>query len=145
MNEFNRILNRKDVPLHMVIQVVDHRCERGGLTGTGWTSHQDQAPGSVDDIPEDRWRTNIFESPYRIGDSPESTSDATIVMEAVDTKPGQTLNRIGIINFQVRFKITPVLIAHRAVNQFLKLRSIQGRQRQTPNIAIHTNHGWQSG
>src|SRR5210317_890308 len=105
VNEFDRIFDRQDMPLNVIVQMVDHRGERGRFTGACRASHQDQAAWRVDDVPED-WRcANIFQRPHRIRNGPERSTNPSVMMETVDTKSCKPLDRVGIINLQVSLEI----------------------------------------
>ena len=43
VNEFNRILHREDVALHVVVEVIHHGGQGGGFAGSGGAGDQDQS------------------------------------------------------------------------------------------------------
>ena len=45
VNELDRIFDRDDVILAVVVDMVDHRGKSGALARSGWPGHQDQPLG----------------------------------------------------------------------------------------------------
>src|SRR5690606_41751056 len=50
----DRVLDRDDVAAGLLVAVVQHRCERGGLTRAGAADDDDQAALAHDDVLENR-------------------------------------------------------------------------------------------
>src|SRR5439155_27964 len=47
VDELDRVLHRDDVPLHLAVDLVDHRGERGALPRAGGPRHEHQAAGPL--------------------------------------------------------------------------------------------------
>jgi hypothetical protein len=58
----DRILDRHDVLVPIVVDLVDHRRQRGGLAGPGRARHQDQAPGTFRQFGDDLRQPQLFEA-----------------------------------------------------------------------------------
>ena len=53
VNEFNRIFDGDDVLVTVLVDMVNHGCQRRGLTGTRGTGHQNEAARQLAEILQD--------------------------------------------------------------------------------------------
>jgi hypothetical protein len=57
----DRILDRDDVALLVLVDPVDHRGQRGRLAGTGRTGDEDQAAGALEQVLDHEGQPELFE------------------------------------------------------------------------------------
>src|SRR4051812_4238796 len=83
MDEFDRVLDRKDVLMARGVDTVDHRRERRGLTGTGRTCDQDQPTGATAQVSDDPGQAKVLECLYLIRDRAKDRTNGLFLLKDV--------------------------------------------------------------
>ncbi|MNT44780.1 hypothetical protein D3C72_1813210 [compost metagenome] len=145
VDELDGIFDGEDVVMAMVVQVIDHCRQRGGLAGTGRAGHQHQAAGRIGHLAEHVAHAQFVHAQDSGRDRAEHRASATALVEGVDPKARHAGHFEGKVGFQVFFEIHPLGVIHDVVDQRLHLLVVQSRQIDASYIAIHPNHWRQTG
>ncbi|VVN76138.1 hypothetical protein PS685_05308 [Pseudomonas fluorescens] len=145
VNELDRVFDSKNVMVAMVVQVIDHRRQGGGLAGTGRTGHQHQATGGFCNLAKHFPHPQVFHAQHLGRDGPKHRASTAVLIEHIDAETCHTRHFKGKIGLQVLFKLHPLDIVHDIVDQLMDLLGVQCRQIDAPHIAIDANHRWQAG
>jgi hypothetical protein len=89
------VLDGEDVAFLAGVDVVDHRGERGGLTGAGFTRDQNQAVVDVAKIHHRLGKLQFLSGARFRGDGAEHRAHAVQLAHDVDSKSGHTRNAVG--------------------------------------------------
>ena len=89
VHEFDRILDRDDVIGPVVVAVVDHAGERGGLARARGAGHQHQAARQHAQVAEDLRRLQVVERDDGRGNVAEHGAGAAVLVEGVDAEARQ--------------------------------------------------------
>ena len=71
----DRVLDRDDMPVEVVVDIVDHRGQAGRLARPGGAGDQDQAARPLDQVADDRRRAQLLEREKLVGDPPQHQAD----------------------------------------------------------------------
>ncbi len=144
VDKFDRVLNGQDVFVFVVVDVVHHRCQRGGLARTGRAGHQHQPPGHRTDIAEHTAHTELFHGQHFGRNGPEHRAGTAVLIEGVHPETGHAGHLKGEVGFQEFFKVLALLVIHYFVDQTMHLLVLHRRQVDPPYIAVHPDHGGQA-
>jgi hypothetical protein len=98
------VLQGDDVVVHVLVQVVDHGCQGGGLPGVRWPGHQDQAAPLGKHLFQDLWKTEGVQSGYVFWNETKRCCKAGVFLEDVHPEPCEALQRIGDVDFSGLFE-----------------------------------------
>ncbi|MNV29859.1 hypothetical protein D3C71_1211050 [compost metagenome] len=144
VDKLDRVFNGEDVVMAMVIEVVDHRRQRGGFAGTGRAGHQHQTAGSVGHFAKHFSHAQFVHTLHFRRNGAKHRTRATALIERIGPKTRHTGDFKGKIDFQMLLKVRPLGVIHDGIDQRPHLLVVQGRQVDAPHIAIHPNHRWQA-
>jgi len=123
VDELDRILHRDDVPLQLLVDLVDHRREGRALSGAGRSRHQDQPPGPLGELGYDGRQPEILERAHVEGNLPDDERHAAALLEAVAAEPRQVLDPEREIELALGFEpLLLVLGQHRVGDRQRVLR-----------------------
>lgn len=145
MHEFDRVFDGQDVLLAVLVQVVDHRRQCGGLAAAGGPGHQHQPAGRLGNLPKHFPQSQLLQALYPRGNQAQHRTDAPGVPEGIDPKPRHTRQFMGEIQVIAGGECLALSFAHQFMDQRLHLWPFQGRARQRANIAIDAQHRRQPG
>src|SRR5690606_40090484 len=89
VHELDRILDREDVRVLVLVDVVEHRRQGGRLARAGRPGDQDQALRLVDQFAEDRRAAQVFQRQHLGRNGAEHRACAAILVEGVDAEARQ--------------------------------------------------------
>src|SRR5205823_4179325 len=92
MQKFDRILDREDVAVFVLVDVVDHRRERRRLARSRWPGDQNQSARTFSKRRKRLRRAEILEREHLRRNRPKRRSGAALLVEGVDAKAGQVRN-----------------------------------------------------
>src|SRR5213594_25953 len=92
VDELDRVFHRDDVPLELLVDLVDHRRERGALARPGGARHEHQAPRLLGQLRHHTRQSQLFEGPHVERDLPDHERHAAALLEAVAAEPRQVLD-----------------------------------------------------
>jgi hypothetical protein len=84
---FDRVFDRDDVPVHVVVNPVDHRRQGGRLARPGRPGDEDQPAGALDQLFHDRRQADLLEREELVGNSPEHQTNIATLLEDRDPEP----------------------------------------------------------
>ena len=95
MQKFDGIFDGDDVPVHVLVDVVQYRSERRGLSASGGAGDQNETPGFMSYPLHHLWKDEILEGAY--GGRYRADRDRWILplLKDIYTKPAQALNAIA--------------------------------------------------
>ena len=97
VNELDRVLEADDVQPAGLVEVVDHRGERGRLAGAGRAGDENHALVEVAQLGHDGRQLQLLESGHLGRDGAEGRTDAGLLAEDVDPKPAAFGGDVGEI------------------------------------------------
>src|SRR5437773_8830951 len=95
MQEFDGIFDGNDVPVHVLVDVVQYRSERRRLSASGGAGDQNETPGLTSDPLHDLWKDEILEAVYGGGYGADRDRWILALLKDIYTKPAQALNAIA--------------------------------------------------
>src|SRR5205085_10944522 len=87
------IFHRDDVLVEVLVDVVDHRRERGGLAGAGRAGDQEDSTGAAADLAGHFWQADLFEGQNFVWNLTKHHRAATLLLEDGDAET--SLGSIG--------------------------------------------------
>src|SRR2546426_6647613 len=142
VDELDRVLHRDDVALHLLVDLVDHRRERGALPRAGRPGHEHEPARPVGELRHDRRQSELLERPDVEGDLPDDQRYAAALLEAVAAEPRQVLDPEGEIKLVLRLEaLLLVLGEHRVGDRGCVLRSEHVIDRRVGDVAVNPQLG----
>jgi hypothetical protein len=92
VDELDGIFHRDDMALPLLVDLVDDRGERSGLARAGRPGHQDQTPGFLCQLGENRREAQVLEGPHIEGNHADNHGHTAALLEHVAAESGQVLN-----------------------------------------------------
>ena len=96
------------------IDAVDHRRQRGGLTGTGGSRNQHQPALLFANFGDHGGKVQFFRGANLGGDDAQHHADVAALLKDVDAEAAQTRNAIGHIQFRCLFELLFLAVGHHA-------------------------------
>src|SRR5438552_13166647 len=93
--ELDRILEADDIEAARLVQVIDHRRERGGLAGAGGTGDQHHALVEIAQLGDDRRQRELLERGDFRRNGAEGGADAGVLAIDVDAEPPTLGGHVG--------------------------------------------------
>ena len=140
VHELNRILDRQNVPVQIVVDVVDHRRQRGRLARAGRAGHQYQTARSARKIGEYAGRLQLFERQHARRNRSQHRGGAAILVECIDAEarqPRQVERKIGLQIFVV---LLALRIVHDVVDHAVHVFVLERRQVDAAHVAVNADH-----
>ena len=92
MDELDRVFDRDDVTLQFLIDLVDHRGERGALSRAGGAGDEHEATGPVGQLGDDVGQAQLLEGLHVEGNLPDHDRDAATLFEHVAAEAREILD-----------------------------------------------------
>ena len=105
----------------LLVDLVDHRGQGGGLARAGGPGDQDQAAGLVGHLGHDGGQAQLFERPDLVGDAAERPGDGAALHEDVGAEAGQALDAEGEVKLPVFLEFVFLVVVQDAVDHLLGL------------------------
>jgi len=83
----NRVFQRDDMMIHVVVHPVDHRCQTGRLAGTRRPRHQEQSARPLDQVPHHRGQTQLLKCQELVRNSSQHHPNHAALLEHRHAKP----------------------------------------------------------
>ena len=145
MHKLDRVFDGQDVGGHAVVDVVDHRRQRGGLTRTGRAGNQYQTARVFGDFLENARRFQFFQRQHFARNGTEYRSRTAFGIKGVHTETrhiGQFERKVG---FQILLVVFALQIVHYRSDHIADFFRVHFRQIDAADVAIHTDHRRQAG
>ena len=140
VHELDRVLDREDVLVLVVVDVVDHRRERRRLAGARGARHQHHAAGLLRDVDEALAHAEVFHGQDLRRDRPEDGAGAAVLVEGIDAEAGDAGHLEGEVRLEELLEVLALLVVHDLVDEGLHFLVIHGRQVDAPHVAVHADH-----
>ena len=128
-----------------IVDVVDHRRQGGGLTGTGGPGNQHNAPWHLGNLLEHLAHAQVFHGQHFRGNGPEYRTGAPVVVEGVDPETGHAGHLEGEVGFEEFLEVLALLVVHDVVDQPMDFFMLHWRKVDAADIAINTDHRGKAG
>ncbi len=140
VHEFDRVFDGENVVGTVVIAVVDHARERGGLARTRGAGNEHQAARQHAQVAEDLRRAEIIQVDDVRGNAAENGARAAVLVEGIDAKPRQLRNFEGEIGFEELFEGLALLVVHDVVHHAVHFLVGKRRHVDPFHVAIDADH-----
>ncbi len=84
----DRVFDRDDVMVEVLIHPVDHAGQAGRLAASGRTRHEKQSAGPANDVPDHRRQTKLLERQEVARNLPQDHGDMPALLEDGHAEPG---------------------------------------------------------
>ncbi len=136
MHVLDRILDRDDVTVRILVAMTDHRGQRRRLTRTGRADDDDEAALRHRDILQDRRQLEILDGRNLRDDLSQDRTDGPLLDERADTEASDPLRTDREIAFLRRIELAGLLVVHDRANDDRTLILAQRLLGRRPNIAV---------
>lgn len=126
MHELDRVLDRQDVPVLAVVDMIDHGRERGRFSRSGRAGHKYHPARVIRDLREDPGALQVFERQDVGGDGTKYRARSPIVVEGVDAEARETRDLEGEVALQELLVVLALLVVHDVVDERMDLFVFQG-------------------
>ena len=140
VQDFDGVLDRDDVPAHGVVDVVDHRRQRGGLARTGGAGDEHQAARFQRDTLDDLRQVQFLEAGDLGGHLTHGDADAAALAEDVDAEAPERGGGVGEVDLIVLAEAADLLVGH---DRRRHVFGVFGRERRLVHegeLAVHAQH-----
>src|SRR5256886_1543279 len=142
VDELDRVLHRDDVPLQLLVDLVDHRRERGALARPRGPRHEHQAARLFGQLRHDARQAQLLEGPHMEGNLPDPERHAAALLEAVAAEPREVLDPEREI--ELVLELEPLLLVlgeHRVRDRQRVLGREHRLRRRVHDVPIHAQLG----
>ena len=145
VDELDRVFDGEDVCGLGFVDVVDHRRQRGGFTGTGRAGYQYQAARVVGDFLENTRGAQVFQRQYCARNGTEDGGRAAVGGKCVDTETGDVGQLEGEVHFQILLEQFALMVVHDRSDHVADFFGGHFGQVDAADIAVNADHGGHSG
>ncbi len=114
MQKFDRILDGNNVIGALRIDAVDHRGQRGGLTGTGGSRNQHQPALLFANLGNDRRKIQLLHRTNLGGNHAQHHSNVAALLKHVHTEAAQARDAVCHIQFRSFLELLFLPVGHHA-------------------------------
>ena len=101
VQELDRVLDREDVLVARLVDLVDQRGERGRLAGAGRAGHEHDAARLLGELAHDRRQAELLDR-HRLGrDQAERGAERAALEEGVDAEAADAGDAVGEVELPV--------------------------------------------
>ena len=140
VHELDRILDGDDVIGAVVVAVIDHAGEGGGLARAGRPGHQHQSPRQHAQVAEDLRGVQLIERENRRRDVAEHCARAAVLVEGIDAEARQLWNLEREVGFEELLVGLALLVVHDVVHHGVHFLVRQRRHIDALHVAIDADH-----
>ncbi len=145
MYKLDRILDREDMAVLVLVDVVDHRRERSRLARTSRPGHQDQTLRLLDELLEDARAAEILQAEDFGRNRTEHRSGTAVLVERIDAETRQARDLEREVDLEEFLVVATLLVRHDVVDQRVDLLVIEGRDVDPAHVTIDADHRRQAG
>ena len=139
VDELDRILDGENVILPLLVDLVDHRRQRGGLTGSGRTGHQHEAARPLGERREHLRQVQLLEAADLLRNQPVDRADRAALIEHVHAEARQALDAEREVELQRLLESLLLRVGQHAVGELLGFRRIHVSARQPHEVSVDTH------
>ena len=123
------------------VDVVDHRCQRGGFAGAGRAGYQYQPARVVGDFLENTRRAQVFQRQHGTRNGTENGGRAAVGGECVDTETGDVGQLEREVDLQILLEQFALVVVHDRSNHIADFFGGHFGQVDAADVAVYANHG----
>jgi hypothetical protein len=136
VHELDRVLEGEDVTRHGLVEVVDHRRERGRLAAAGRAGDEDEALLLVAQLAEDRRQPEILEARDLGGDGAEHGALAAVLHERVDAEAQLLVEREREVGLEAVLERAALAVVHDVEDEAVRLLRRQRRMVERHDLSV---------
>ncbi|MNS91374.1 hypothetical protein D3C72_1254610 [compost metagenome] len=121
VNKFDRILQRKDMPPLVLIDVVNHCRQGGGFTAAGRAGHQNQAIFPAHQGRNDVWCCQRRQRRALAGNQPQGKRNPEALQKEIGAQPNIARKRQRQIKLPLLLQLLPLLGLQQRIAQAMHL------------------------
>ena len=133
VDELDRILDRDDVIVARLVDVVDHRAERRRLAGAGRSGHEHEPLVQLAELQDVRRQPELLRGQDLGRDDAEHRARALAIREHVGAEARQPDNLVGEVGVVPGVELRAVLLRHDRLEQ--RVDVADGERRRRPDRA----------
>ena len=139
VHELDRVLDREDVVVPLLVDLVDHRRQRGGLTGSRRPGHQHETARPLGQRGQHLRQVQLLEAADLLGNQPVDGADRAALVEHVDAEAGQALDAEREVELERLLESLLLGVGEHAVGELLRLRRVQVGTGQPHQVSVDTH------
>ncbi len=116
MEILDRILNRQDVTMPFLVDLVDQSCQGSGFSAAGGTGHQDQTARQICLLHHRLGNAQLLETRYSERNLPQGHGHVAPLHEDVASESAQLFDAEGEVQLALLLKSLSLFFAHYAVS-----------------------------
>ena len=124
---FNRVFNRHNMDIPLVIDVVQHAGNTGRFAAAGRTGDQDQAAGQAAELDHPLGNAQLSKAPHLGQKATERSSYRSFLSKNIGSEPAQVLQAKGEVKFPSFLKDLFLFVIEEAIDEFLGLGRLERR------------------
>ncbi|MNE75816.1 hypothetical protein D3C80_1720090 [compost metagenome] len=140
MHELDGILDGEDVVVEVVVDVIDHGRQGGGLARTGRARDQHQAAGKLRYLAKHLRRPQIFQGQDCARYGTKHGARAPRLLEGVDPEARHAGHLEGEVHLEILLQLLALVVVHDVVDEGVYFTVIQGGQIDLANLPINPDH-----
>jgi hypothetical protein len=142
VEELDRVLDREDVLLALLVDDVHHRGERGRLARAGRAGDEHEPARLARELLQHLGQAQLLELRDAVGDQPEGRGDRTALEEDVDAEAGDAGHGVREVDLLARLEALALIVVEDAVGDVARvLRRQQPVLGQRDDAAAHAQRG----
>ena len=145
MHELDRVLDRQNVSVQVVVDVIDHRRQGGRLARAGRAGHQHQPARFLREVGELSRALQFLERQHARRNGPQHRRRAAVLVERIDAEARKTRQVEREVRLQVLVVLLALRVVHDVVDHAVDIFVLERWQVDPANIAVHTDHRRQTG
>ena len=113
----NRILHGHNVLFEIGIHIVNHGCDGGCLTATGWTSHQEKTAGTLYQLARNFRQANLLKAKKPVWNESKNHGDKCFLTEHADTETRRFAETKAKISSALLLKLSLIFFRRDGLHQ----------------------------
>jgi hypothetical protein len=141
VNELDRVLDRDHVPLQLLVDLVEHRGERGRLARAGGAGHEDESSWFVGQIGDDFGEVEVLERLDVERNLPDDHRDAAALLEAVAAESREVLNAEREIELVLHLEPLLLILGQHRIRELQRVFRLHHELDVRPrHVAVDAQH-----
>ena len=141
MEELDRILDRDHVHAAVLVDVVDHRGERGGFARAGDAGDQDEPARLERDLLEHHRQVQLADGLDLVRNGAERERERAALLVDVGAKPADARHADGEVRFLLLGELLDLPGSHHLLRQHLEILRLDRRHLERLELAVEPNRG----
>ncbi len=125
VQELDRVLDGEDVLLARLVDLVDHRCQRGGLARARRAGHEHEATRLLAEVMDDGRQAQVVDRGDHRRDQAERRAQRGALEVGVDAEARLAGDRVGEVDLPVRLQALALIVGEDPVDDLAGVRGHQ--------------------